>query len=280
MEKNDKIEPINYFRESFLHPFNLAFIGLIFIIFLLSTVGLFRELETYLEEWIHISFDITFFSTSISIEMFYLGLVSTFPFFKNLMKKKYAHEMNIINEEINIAYFLSKLNKDYLKKFLVFNQKKKTLIERSIESGATSDGILPIIQENVEKLLNAYAQVLYANQLYENHLKTVDSRQLQMDLFHAEQDLKLATGKKKELLEQQIALLKSRIEKFHHTNEIFSNAEIQLKNIEYTLDVLYENAITDKNLMHMKETIDTIYQETNAYQDAMYEVLSLNTSIQ
>lgn len=293
MEKNDKIEPINYFREAFLHPFNLVFVGIlgVFIFLIFSENHLWRETLIHLlkegDKFEHYErayriksmIEEMILSFGFGIEMLYLGLVSTSDFFRNLMKKKFAHEINILNEELNIAHYLSKLNKEYLKRFSVFNQKKKMLIERSIENGATTEGILPVIQENVEKLLKAYAQVLYANQLYENHLKTVDNRQLQMELFYAEQEHRQASGKKKELLEQQITLLKSRIEKLHHTSEIFSTAEIQLKNMEYTLDMLYENAITTHNLNHMKETIDSIYQETDAYQDAMHEVLSLNTTL-
>ncbi len=260
--------PINYFKEAFQLPVNLVLLTVMFFLFVGSIVVNYFFTHS-------VGFRIpteAILSLSVGLELLLLGFIAKNPQFQNNVNKKYILERNILNEELAIAETISKLSKESLKKFVKFYQRKDQLLQKSIDSGASTDGILMIIKENTDKLTKSYAQHLLMSELYHKQLSQSDTFKLTRELDDILNEIKNADGKKKNLLQQRADLLSKRITKITALREDLSVADLQLKTIEDTLEYLYENSLSKTNINDFVNTIDEIYSETESYQNALSEI--------
>jgi len=263
--------PINYFREAFQLPINLVFLTFSFFVFLSSVF-----LNLYLSDWLIFRLPSEAILTfSLSIEFLFLAWASHNSNFQKKIKQKYYSLGNIYNHELQIAQIISVLSRDSLAKFMKFFNRKNQLLQKSIDSGASMEGILTVIKENTDKLTKTYAQLLLINELYHKHFAQTDLSQLKKELKQIQNEIEHSEGRKKNLLQQRAELLQKRIQKLTHLQEEFSVSELQLKTIEDTLEYLYENSLTKSNLSEFVQTIDNIYQETEIYQNALQEIQEL-----
>ncbi len=260
--------PINYFKEAFQLPLNLVLLTMMFFLFVGSIV-----VNYYFSEWVGYRIPTeAILSFSVGLELFLLGFVANNPQFQKNINKKYIVERNILNEELAIAEIITKLSKESLKKFVKFYQRKDQLLQKSIDSGANTDGILMIIKENTDKLTKSYAQHLLMSELYHKQLSQSDTFKLTRELDDILNEINITEGKKKSLLQQRADLLSKRITKITALREDLSVADLQLKTIEDTLEYLYENSLTKSNINQFVSTIDEIYSETETYQNALREI--------
>jgi len=263
--------PINYFREAFQLPINLVFLTFSFFVFLASVY-----LNYNLSEWLGFKLPSeAIIAFSLSLEFLFLAWASNNPHFQKKIKQKYYSLSNIYNHELQIAQIISVLSRDSLAKFLKFFNRKNQLLQKSIDSGASMEGILTVIKENTDKLTKTYAQLLLMNELYHKHFAQTDLSQLKKELKQIQNEIEHSEGRKKNLLQQRAELLQKRIQKLTHLQEEFSVSELQLKTIEDTLEYLYENSLTKSNLSEFVQTIDNIYQETEIYQNTLHEIQEL-----
>ncbi len=268
---SSKEYPINYFKEAFQLPINLVILTIMFFVFVGSII-----LNSFLPNLLEFELPIqAILSISVGLELMLIGLVAQYPEFQKNVNKKYISQRNIYNQELAIAEILTKLSKDSLKKFIRFYQRKDQLLQKSIDSGASTEGILTIIKENTDKLTKAYAQHLLMNELYNHQLSQTDIHKIQNELSDIEKEILISDGKKKSLLQQRGELLKKRIHKISSLREELAVSELQLKTIEDTLEYLHENSLTKSNINDFINTIDEIYTETESYQDALVEIQNL-----
>ncbi len=263
--------PINYFREAFQLPINLIFITISFILFISSII-----LNFYFQDSIHIKLPSeSILAIAFGIEMIALSIIAQNPYFQKNIQKKYISQNNVYRDELEIAELISKLSSDSLKRFIKFFNRKNQLLQKTIDLGASNDGIFMIVKENTDKLTKSYAQHLLINQLYHKQLYHVNTEQLQNELKQIQSEIVTSDVKKKALLQQRLDLLKKRIQKITSLREDFSVVELQLKTIEDTLEYLYENSLSKSNIQNFVNAIDEIHIETEVYQDALKEIQEL-----
>jgi uncharacterized membrane protein (DUF485 family) len=260
--------PVNYFKEAFQTPINLVLLTLFFFLFVASFL-----INYFATDWIGFRIPSeTILAFSVAIELFLLGLMAQNPQFQKNINQKYLAQRNILQQELETAQIISKLSKESLKKFIKFYQRKDQLLQKSIDAGASTDGILIIIKENTDKLAKSYAQHLLMSELYHKQLAQSDTQKLTRELNDLLSEIQNADGKKKALLQQRADLLKKRIDKLTTLKEELAVADLQIKTIEDTLEYLHENALSKSNINEFVNTIDEIYTETETYQNALREI--------
>lgn len=265
---SDREYPINYFKEAFQLPINLILLTVMFFMFIGSFV-----VNYYFSEYVGFRIPSeAILSISAGFELLFLGLIVKNARFQKKINQKYLVQKNIYNEELEIAEIICQLSKESLNKFVKFYQKKDQLLQKTIDSGASSDGILMIVKENTDKLTKTYAKNLLISELYHKQLSQSESSNLSKELESVLSELKIAGGKKKNLLQQRAELLKKRIEKITSLREELSVADLQVKTIEDTLEYLRENSLSKSNINEFVNTIDEIYSETETYQNALKEI--------
>jgi hypothetical protein len=250
-------KPVNYTREAFLHPLNLAFLIATF------TTAFFLA---GIPSAINILFSIAF-----AIELIYIGVVPRLPRFQKYVNLRKFKERNSKFDERKI---FSTLNEQYQKKFLVLKHIYSMVKENFSKMPYTSQGILDNINTRIDSLTTSYLLLLESNQRYEQYLDTPLEEKLKAEISIVEGEIEESKSPKHaQVLARRLNILQKRLEKYGAAREKYVISDSQIKTIEDTIRYIYEKSITMTNLEEIEYQMDSLLMDLDDT-DSLFRGLS------
>ncbi len=235
-------KPVNYTREAFLHPLNLAFlITASTSAFFLSGHG------TALS---------VIFSVTVAFELIYLGIVPRLPRFQKYINLRSFKERNSRFQERKI---FGNLNEEGQKKFLILKHIAGLIKGNFAKLPYPSHGLLDSINTRIDSLLTSYMLLLDSSKRYEQYLETPVESRLRSEIEKTSKEIETTDSQKlKQVLNRRQSILHKRLEKYGVAREKYLISESQLKTIEDTIRYIYEKSMTMSNLEEIEHQMDSL----------------------
>ncbi|MCH8569207.1 MAG: hypothetical protein LAT67_13110 [Balneolales bacterium] len=238
-------KPVNYTKEAFLHPMNLA----ILIAAFSSSFFLAGQ-----EQVVNIILSLT-----VASELLYLGIVPRLPRFQKYINLKSFKERNSRFDERRI---FGELNESSQKRFLVLKHIAGLIRGNFTKTHYASHGILDNINTRIESLLTSYMLLLEGNERYEQYLNNTTLNKLQQDFETTGKEIEEADSDRlKTVMGRRLHILDKRMEKYKLAREKYLISDSQLKTIEDTLRYIYEKSMTMSNLDEIEHQMDSLMMD-------------------
>lgn len=240
-------DTINYTREAFLHPFNVAML-LVFTISAVVLGGMGVGIES------NVLLTMTF-----GVELMYLGIVPRLPRFRKIVKHKKLRERDPADEERSIFHGLDHKSK---KRFLVIKRLQELIRENFDKLPYSSQGLLENIRSKVTELISNYLTLLDLHKRYQLYMHTSVEESLKEEVQKEEAKLEsLKSERLKRTRARRIEILKKRLKKFEIAKEKYLICETHLETIEDAIRYIYEQSMTMSNADEMGFQLDNLLEE-------------------
>lgn len=238
-------QAINYTKEAFLHPLNMAVLLLTTVsAFLLSDVGALPDI---------------ILSMAFGMELIYLGIVPRLPRFKKNVKLKKMQARTAATEEKTVFQGLDQRSR---RRFLVMKHLSKLIRENFDKLPYSSQGLLENIRKKIEELTSNYLTLLDLHKRYQLYMNTAVEETLKREVASEEQDIgELKSERLKKTKLRRIAILKKRVKKFEIAKEKYLICETHLETIEDAIRYIYEQSMTMSNPEEIGFQLDNLLEE-------------------
>lgn len=241
----EKDQSINYTREAFLHPLNMAVLLVATLsAFALSDIGMLSNI---------------ILSMSFGVELMYLGIVPRLPRFRKNVKLRKLRERSTATEEKSVFQELDQKSK---KRFLVLKHLAKLIRENFDKLPYSSQGLLENIRKKIDELLSNYLTLLDLHKRYQLYMNTSVEESLKQEVASEEADVdSLQSERLKRTKMRRIAILKKRLKKFEIAKEKYLICETHLETIEDAIRYIYEQSMTMSNPEEIGFQLDNLLEE-------------------
>ncbi len=256
---------INYTKEAFLNPWNLAFliVAMLTAFFLSGTEFLFNVVLIL----------------AAAFELMYLGVVPRNDRFKRVVKARRAAEHAKPPSQKEIFQLLSK----HLQRRYVRMRK----LEKDIESNYrklsyATQGLLDSHLQKIDGLLDSYLNLLYQKERYEHFVETTTEDQVVKAIAGLHQDMAEDSERVRAIKQRRLKILEQRLERFKRGNENLEIIEAQLETIEDVTRYIHEQSLTLRNPEEISFQLDTLLsevEETEASVEEIEEVFARPTDL-
>ncbi len=220
---------INYAREVFKHPINVAAL-------ILGGAGSIA-LTSYVPD-----LGIALLSGLMGAELVYLGIATKLPKFRKKIELKKMQERYHTNNDKAIFQSLDQASQ---KRFLVSKHLTKLITENFDKLPYTSQGLLSTISEKLDSLLTNHLNLLDLIRRYNLYLNVQVEKQVESELVELINHIKtLEPGKLKDSKTRRVTILQKRLQKFTVAQEKFAMCETHLETIEDAIRYIYEQSMT------------------------------------
>ncbi|AXJ00918.1 hypothetical protein CYPRO_1667 [Cyclonatronum proteinivorum] len=235
-------KPVNYTREAFLHPLNLAVLIAAFSSsFFLSGSG----------DVVNLLIAIT-----IAAELLYLGIVPRQPRFQKYINLRTFQERNSRFDERRI---FGELTEESQKRFLVLKHITGLIRNNFEKVSYTTQGIVDNLTTRLDALLTSYILLLEGNERYLSYLNSTTQARLQEEAAKTQKEIDEAESPRlRQVLERRLLILNKRSEKYGAANEKYLISDSQLKTIEDTVRYIYEKSMTLSNTSEIEHQMDSL----------------------
>lgn len=262
-------EAINYTREAFLHPLNIAML----LIFTISSVVL-GSMGVGIESNVLLT-------TIFGVELMYLGIVPRLPRFRKNIKHKKLRQRDPADEERNMFHGLDQKTK---KRFLMMKRLQELIKENFDKLPYSSQGLLENIRSKVDELTSNYLTLLDLYQRYRLYMHSSVEESLAEELEKEEAALeKLTSERLKRTRARRIQILKKRLRKFEIAKEKYLICETHLETIEDAIRYIYEQSMTMNNADDMGFQLDNLLEEveetSQLIEDLDREILPMHSGL-
>lgn len=235
-------KPVNYTREAFLHPLNLAaLIAAFSSAFFLSGSG----------DVVNIIIAIT-----VAAELLYLGIIPRQPRFQKYINLRTFKERNSRFDERRIFGELSEASQ---KRFLVLKHITGLIRNNFEKVNYTTQGIVDNLTTRLDALLTSYILLLEGNERYRSYLESTTQARLQEEAEITRKEIDEAESPRlRQVLERRLLILNKRGEKYGAAREKYLISDSQLKTIEDTVRYIYEKSMTLSNTAEIEHQMDSL----------------------
>lgn len=236
-------KPVNYTKEAFLHPLNLALLIAAFssAFFMSGSAG----------DVVNLIISIT-----VAAELLYLGIVPRQPRFQKYINLRTFKERNSRFDERRIFGELSEASQ---KRFLVLKHITGLVRANFEKVSYTSQGIVDNLTTRLDALLTSYILLLEGNERYRSYLESTTLARLQEEAEITQKEIEEAESQRlKQVLERRLIILNKRGEKYGAAREKYLISDSQLKTIEDTVRYIYEKSMTLSNTAEIERQMDSL----------------------
>lgn len=236
---------INYTREAFLHPINLAMLIVAFSsAFMLSGV----------EPAVNILLVAT-----VAAELLYLGSIPRTARFQKYINLRSFKERN---SKFNDRKVFGQLSEQSQKKFLILKHISSLIRDNFKKMPYTSQGLLDNINTRINSLLTSYMLMLESNERYLQYLNNTTEKRLGEELEQARKEQEEADSPRlKQVLQRRIDILNKRYEKYGMARERYQISDSQIKTVEDTVRYIYEKSMTLTNPGEIEQQMDSLLMD-------------------
>ncbi len=239
------IQSINYPREAFLHPLNLAYL------MLLSLAAFFVSGTPWMPTLV--------ITLGLGLELLYLGTVPTMPLFRRhvVSRREYGFKESDTEKQQ-----FHQLHPDYQKRFLSLRRLTENVKGNFAHMPGSSRPLTDHLTKRLEKLLAEYIGHLYQRQRYDEYLNFASSDSIRIEIRALEKDLReTSSSRLREVRQRRLAILNRRLEKFQMACEKALVSLSQCETIEDAIRYVYEKSLTMSHPDDIDSQLDMLLAE-------------------
>lgn len=257
-------QDINYTKEAFLHPWNLAFLimSMLAAFFLSGTTGTLPL------------FNIILIFAAAS-ELMYLGIMPRQERFQKLVRAQHDKERSKPPSQKEIYLRLTK-----------FSQRRYARlrkIEKEIESNYrklsyASQGLLDSHLNKIDGLIESYIKLLYQKERYEDSVRNGAEAEIARDIKEIRGELDTSQSKRvRAIKERRLRILEQRLARYKKSKENQEIIEEQLATIEDVIKYIHEQSLTLRDPEAITFQLDTLLNEVEETEASVEEMEGLFT---
>lgn len=238
-------KPVNFTREAFFHPGNLAFLlcAMLTAIFINGTGQMTNMV----------------LSVAFGLELLFLGTV---PRSENFQKTVRLKKMRERNSAFGEQELFDRLDQPGQKRFLVLKHISSLIKENFDKMAYATQGMLENIHVKIQGLLSNYIINLEMLQRYNRYLSGSSQTRLKNEIESFSKDVDATESEKlKEIKSRRLTILHKRLEKIESAKEKYSICESQLETIEDAIRYIYEKSITMTNPEEIGFQLDNLIND-------------------
>lgn len=250
---------INYTKEAFLHPWNLAFlISAMALSFAISMIGSGAT-------W---TFETILLFTS-ALELLYLGIMPRQERFRKVVRSRRAAEHSKPPSQKEIFQLLTKNSQ---RRYARLRKLGRDIQGNYRKLNYASQGMLDSHVNKIGGLLDSYLKLLYQHERYEYSTQARSEAEVVRAMTELREDMADDTPKVAAIKERRMKILEQRLDRFKRGAENLEIIEAQLETIEDVIKYIHEQSLTLSNPEEITFQLDTLLNEVEETQSAVEEM--------
>ena len=249
---------INYTKEAFLNPWNLAFLimAMLSAFFLSGSAGT----EPF--------FNLVLIMAAAA-ELMYLGIMPRQERFRKVVRAQRAKEHNKPPTQKEIFKLLSgKSQRRYV---------RLRKLEEEIESNYqklsyATQGLLDSHIKKIDGLLESYLKLLFQKERYLRSSQSNQQQEVARDIEDLRQSLSGLSPRVKAIKERHLKILEQRLDRFKRSKENLEIIEAQLATIEDVIKYIHEQSLTLRDPEAITFQLDTLLSEVEETEASVGEI--------
>lgn len=247
-------EHINYTKEAFMSPWNLAFL-LVAMLLALFTI------DTGLADFILIF--------AAAAELLFLGTVPRQERFRRVVKSRRAAEHNKPPSEREVFRGLTKQSQ---KRYIRLRNLEKAIAVNYEKLGYASQGLLESHLDKIDGLLDSYMGLLHTKERYEIFTQRSADNEVATAISQLQKEMETDNPRVRKIKERRLRILEKRLDKFKKAHENLEIIEAQMETIEDVTAYIHEQSLTMRNPEEISFQLDTLLTEVEETQHAVEEI--------
>lgn len=249
---------INYTKEAFLNPWNLAFLIMAMLTaFFLSGA----------DPW----FNVILILAS-AVELIYLGVMPRQERFRRVVRAQRAAEHAKPPSQKEIYQVLDKHNQ---RRYARLRKLEKDIQTNYAKLSYASQGMLNSHLQKIDGLLDSYLNLLYQKERYEHSLQSTIESEVMRSISELRNDMENDPPRVLAIKQRRLKILEQRLERFKKSRENLEIIEAQLETIEDVTKYIHEQSLTLRNPEEITFQLDTLLSEVEETQATVEEMESV-----
>ncbi|HEX7069374.1 MAG TPA: hypothetical protein VF190_01150 [Rhodothermales bacterium] len=256
----EKEAEINYTKEAFLNPWNLAFLIMAMLTaFFLSghEVGLNLVLIM-----------------AAAAELMYLGIMPRQERFQRVIRSRRAQEHAKPPSQKEIFQLLTRYSQ---RRYARLRKIEKDIAANYRKLSYASQGLLNSHLSKIDGLLDSYLNLLYQEERYEHYQHTASEKDLCTAIDDIKADMSDDPPRVKAIKQRRLRILQQRLERLKKSGENLDIIKAQLATIEDVTKYIHEQSLTLRNPEEITFQLDMLLsevEETEATVEHLEEIFS------
>lgn len=252
-------EDINYTKEAFLNPWNLAFL----LVALLLTFGV--SLVGGSPEWL---FETMLLFTAAA-ELLILGVVPRNERFRRLVRSQKIEEHRKPPSQKEVFRTLSRTSQ---RRYARLRKLRGDIEANYRELSYASQGLLDSHLAKLDGLLDSYLNLMLQKERSETTAQTRTEGEIERAIADLQTDMADDADRVKSIKERRLRILEQRLVRVRKGRENLDVIQAQLETIEDTVKYIHEQSWTLQNPDEITFQLDTLLDEVEETQSSVQEI--------
>ena len=254
---------INYNKEVFLHPWNLAF--LITTMACAFGVSLLR-FETLFESLLIFTF---------ALELLILGYVPRQKRFRRIIDAKYAAERAKPPSQREMYRQLSRINQ---RRYARLRDFQKTIEANYRKFSYASQGLLESHTGKIDGLLNSCLSLMYQKERHAMFGQQLKEQELLTNIASLQTEMEQDSKRIRNIKSRRVHVLEQRLDRFKKSQEQLEIIDAQVETIEDVIKYIHEQSITLRNPGEITYQLDLLLTEVEDTEASVSQIESVFNS--
>ena len=250
---------VNYTKEAFLHPWNLAFL---ITAMLVSLGAMFAGPDL---AWMS---NIILLFTAAS-ELLFLGTVPRNERFQRAVKARQIAERNKPPTQKELWRELSREDQ---KRYVNLRRLKKDIESNYRKLSYASQGLLESHLTKIQGLLESYLNLAHQKRRYTTYVLGADEERLVAQIADLREDMEDDSSRVRAVKQRRLHILEQRLERFKKRHENLEIIEAQLATIEDVMKYINEQSLTLRNPEEITYQLDLLLSEVEETEASVEEI--------
>lgn len=249
---------INYTKEAFLNPYNLAFLimAMLTAFFLSGNEAVFNIILVL----------------SAAVELMYLGIVPRQERFRRVVKSQRAAEHAKPPSQKEIFQLLTKHSQ---RRYVRLRKLEKDIAMNYQKLNYASQGLVESHLKKIDGLLDSYLNLLYQKERYEHALHSSAESEVVQSISDLRASMENDPPRVVAIKQRRLKILEQRLDRFKKSRENDDIIEAQLETIEDVTKYIQEQSLTLRNPEEITFQLDTLLSEVEETQATVVELESV-----
>ena len=246
---------INYTKEAFLNPWNLAFliVAMLTAFFLSGATPLFNVVLLM----------------AAAAELMYLGIVPRQERFRRAVRAQRAAEHAKPPSQKEIFQLLSRPSQ---RRYARLRKLEKDIQTNYRKLPYATQGLLESHLKKIDGLLDSYLTMLYQRERYDHAVESTTESEVIRAISALRADMENDAERVRAIKERRMRILEGRLERFKKGRENLEIIEAQLETIEDVTKYIHEQSLTLRNPEEITFQLDTLLNEVEETRASVEEI--------
>lgn len=252
-------EPINYYREAFMEPMNLAFLVVALVVAVVLSGGLFANVLMLF---------------AAAAELMYLG---TLP--RNERYRKVVRSRRLVDQRTKPPSqhsAVASLSPEDRRRYVRFRKYEEGIRDSFARLSYASRGLLDGHLQKLDTLLDQYLQLLQLKDRYSEYQVQTDEGQIVNAIESLQAEIAASESPRVAAVQgRRLGILQKRLDLYKKAGENLAVIDGQLRTIEEVTLYLRDQSLTMQNPENVSFQLDTLVSEVEETQASVSEIEDL-----